>query len=88
MATGIWRALEAVDFSLPLQQLAMDKNNFLEAQTVYVLHADRVFRECALVWILDMEFLMLAKGVVAPRVERDIRHFAGTSQAASPRRLP
>ena len=56
VATGIWRALESVDFSLPLQQLAMGQGQVtLEAQTVYVLHADRVFRECVLVWILDMD---------------------------------
>ena len=30
--------------------------------------------------------LILAKGVIAPRVERDIRQVAGPSQAAPPRR--
>ncbi|CAE7437070.1 RE1 [Symbiodinium sp. CCMP2592] len=94
VATGIWRALESVDFSLPLRQLAMGQGQvILEAQTVYVLHADRVFRECVLVWILDMDsgqeqFLILAKGVVAPRVERDIRQVTEPSQAAPPRRSP
>ena len=94
VATGIWRALESVDFSLPLQQLAMGQEQvILEAQTVYVLHADRVFRECVLVWILDMDsgqeqFLILARGVVAPRMERDIRQVAGPPQAAPTWRPP
>ena len=94
VATGIWRALESVDFSLPLQQLAMGQEQvILEAQTVYVLHADRVFRECVLVCILDMDsgqeqFLILARGVVAPRVERDIRQVAGPPQAAPTWRPP
>ena len=52
-------------------------------------HADRVFKGCMLVWIVDMgtaqkQFLILAKGVI----ERGMRHPPEPSQTAPPRRLP